>query len=264
MSKNSSTFLLTKWYMDCVAENGDAVVVYVANLRWNSLSMHYGSALTVVKGRVRSVSSLRKCSFPEFDGNTTTIALPHLGIKGTWRALAPPLRRTVFDGREGSLDWHCHQPSSQVNLLLQGKTRMAGLGYVECMTLSILPWKLPLEELHWGRFLSAQHSVVWIDCRGPNPWQITLHNGNEREIQSVTESTILFAHAGMKLDLDRGLVLRNGQLGHTVFASISRLAKLLPPNLLSVEECKWRSRGILQTGNDTALGWAIHEVVKWK
>jgi hypothetical protein len=54
-----SSFLLTKWYLDCVAENGDAVVVYVADLRWNNLSIHCASLLTVVEGRVRCVSSLR-------------------------------------------------------------------------------------------------------------------------------------------------------------------------------------------------------------
>jgi hypothetical protein len=55
--KNS--FLFTKWYLDCVAENGDAVILYVADLRWNALTVHYGSLLTVLGGRIDSVSSLR-------------------------------------------------------------------------------------------------------------------------------------------------------------------------------------------------------------
>ena len=42
-----SSFLLTKWYLDCVAESGDAVILYVADLRWNALTVHYGSLLTV-------------------------------------------------------------------------------------------------------------------------------------------------------------------------------------------------------------------------
>ena len=153
---------------------------------------------------------------------------------------------------------------AQVDLLLQGKTRMTGLGYAECLTLSVLPWKLPLEELHWGRFLSEQDALVWIDWRGPQPWRTLIHNSEEHEIQSLTESEILFAPSGTSLELDRGLVLRSGQLGQTVFAGVSHLAKLLPHNMLSVEECKWRSRGVLQTGNSSASGWAIHEIVKWK
>ncbi len=56
MSKEPS-FLLTKWYLDCVAESGDATVVYVADLRWNKLSLRYGSLLTILDGRVHSSSS---------------------------------------------------------------------------------------------------------------------------------------------------------------------------------------------------------------
>jgi hypothetical protein len=238
------TFLLTKWYLDCVAENGDAVVVYVADLRWDQLSMRYSSLLTVREGRVHCASSLRECLFPQLDGDTTTLSLPHLGMKGTWQALRSPVKRMVFDSEDGSVAWHCHQPMSQVDLLLQGKTRMVGLGYAECLTLSVLPWKLPLEELHWGRFLSRHHALVWIDWRGPQRRRTVLYDGEEQEIQSLTESRMLFADTGTTLDLDRGMVLRSGQLGRTVFAGISR--------------------GMLQTGNMTASGWAIHEVVKWK
>jgi len=262
------SFLLTKWYLDCVAENGDTAIVYVADLRWDRLSVHYASLLTVLDGRVNSSSSLRKCNLPRLDRDTARLSLPHLGIEGTWRALRAPLARTVFDSPGGSVDWHCHQPLAQVELLLPGqsrmKSRMIGFGYAECLTLTILPWKLPLEELHWGRFLSPQHALVWIDWRGPYQWHGVFHNGEEREVRSLTESGILFADATTWLDLDRRLVLRSGQLGETVFAGISRLAKLLPRSLLSVEECKWRSRGTLQMGSDAASGWAIHEVVKWK
>ena len=263
LSKESS-FLLTKWYMDCVAENGDAAVVYVADLRWNKLSIHYESLLTIVDGRLHCVSSPRKGHLPQLDRDSITLTQPGLGIAGTWRALRTPVRRAVFEGKEGSIDWHCHQPMAQADLSLQGKTRITGLGYAECITLSVVPWKLPLEELHWGRFLSEQHALVWIDWRGPQPWQTLIHNGRELEIQSLTESEILFAPTGNSLDLDRGLVLRSGQLGHTVFAGISRLAGLLPRNMLAVDECKWRSRGVLQAASGNASGWAIHEIVKWK
>ena len=263
LSKESS-FLLTKWYLDCVAENGDAAIVYIANLRWNKLSMHYASLLTVLEDRVHSASSLRKGSFPQLDRDTTTVSLDHLGIEGAWRGLRAPVERIVFESQHGSVIWRCHQPRAQVDLKLQGKTRMMGLGYVECLTLSVLPWKLPLEELHWGRFLSEQDALVWIDWRGPHQWRTVLHNGEEREVQSLTQSEVISASTGMRLDLDRGMVLRSGQLGETVFAGISRLATLLPHTMLSIDECKWRSRGVLQTGSAVTSGWAIHEVVRWK
>lgn len=263
-ASKASSFLLTKWYLDCVAENGDAAVVYVANLRWNKLSVQYSSLLTILGDRVHCTSSLRQASFPRLDRDSATLSLPQLSVEGCWRALRAPVERTVFGNQHGSVNWQCHQPMSRVDLLLQGKTRLVGLGYAECLTLSILPWKLPLEELHWGRFLSEQDALVWIDWRGPRPWRSVLHNGEEREVQSLTESGMRFTQTGMRLDLDRGTVLRSGQLGQTVFAGISRLAKLMPRSLLSVEECKWRSRGVLHNGSTAVTGWAIHEIVKWK
>jgi len=257
-------FLLTKWYLDCVAENGDTAIVYVADLRWDRLSLHYASLLTALAGRIRSASSLRKCLLPQPEGDTARLSLPHVGIEGSWQALSPPLARTVFADNDGSVDWHCHQPCSQVNLLLRGKTRMTGLGYVECLTLTALPWKLPLEELHWGRFLSPQHALVWIDWRGPYQWRTLFHNGEEQQVQSLTESGIVFPDTTTRLDLDRGMALHSGRLGETVFAGISSLARLLPRSLMSVEEFKWRSRGVLRTASGAESGWAIHEVVKWK
>jgi len=258
------SFLLTKWYLDGVAENGDTAIVYVADLRWDRLFLRYASLLTTLEGRIRAASSLRNCALPQLEGDTARLSLPDLGIEGSWHALRAPLARTVFSGNDGSVDWHCHQPCSQVDLLLHGKTRMTGLGYAECLTLTVLPWKLPLEELHWGRFLSPQHAIVWIDWRGQYQWRTVFHNGEEQRVRSLTESEIIFADTETRLDLDRGMALRSGQLGETVFAGISSLARLLPRSLVSVEECKWRSRGILSTASTTVSGWAIHEVVKWK
>ncbi len=133
---------------------------------------------------------------------------------------------------------------------------------MECLTLSIPPWELPLEELHWGRFLNNEDYVVWIDWRGPYHKRLVLWNGEEQTAQSLTESTI--AMAGVELNLDRRITLRQGRLGQTVFSALAPLRKILPSTMLSVQEEKWLSRGELTSGSRTNSGWAIHEVVKWK
>jgi hypothetical protein len=259
-----TSFLLTKWYLDCVADTGDAVILYAADLRWNALTIHYGSLLRVLGGKIRSRSSVRGGAGPEIQDGKITVNFPHLDVKGTWQALRSPVRRTVFESEYGSVDWHCLQPMAQVDLLFQGKSRLTGRGYAECLTLSIRPWKLPLSELHWGRFLSDRDALVWIDWRGPQPQRLVFLNGQEQQVTSITESEIVFANSGVRLELDRGLVLREGRLGDTVFAGISRLSQLLPRSILSVNECKWRSRGRMHTADEERTGWAIHEVVEWK
>jgi hypothetical protein len=249
--------------MDCVAENGDALILYVADLRWNALTVHYGSLLTVLGGRFGSNSSLRRGAIPQVRDGTIEVNLPHLDIEGTWRGARSPIQRTIFEGEHGSVDWHCLQPMSQVDLRLRGTTRLTGRGYAECLTLSVPPWKLPMHELHWGRFLSEQDAVVWVDWRGPHQRRLVFHNGEEREVKSINESEILFVDPNARLELDRGLVLRQGQLGDTAFSGVSRLAKLLPRSMLSVNEHKWLSRGFMHSPGAESAGYAIHEVVKW-
>lgn len=259
--KNS--FLLTKWYLDCVGENGDTVIVYVADLRWNALTFHYRSVLALFGGRIESASSLRGSATPQIQDRKITVGLPHMGVEGTWQTLREPIYRTIFESEHGSVEWSCLQPMSQVDLLFRGTTRLVGRGYAECLTLSVLPWKLPLNELHWGRFLSDQDALVWIDWRGPHQQRMVFHNDEEAQVKSIAESEIVFADSDARLELDRGLVLRQGRLGDTVFAGVSRLAELLPRKMLSVDECKWRSRGFMHSSGRVSSGYAIHEVVKW-
>jgi len=263
MTTHKNSFLLTKWYLDCVAESGDAAILYVADLRWDALTVHYGSLLTVLGGMIGFTSSLRGGAAPEVQDRKIEVSLPHLDVEGTWHALRSPIQRTVFESEHGSVEWRCLQPMSQAELLFRGTARLTGRGYAECLTLSILPWKLPMNELHWGRFLSEQDALVWIDWRGPHRQRVVFHNGGECQVKSVTESEIVFANSDTRLELDRGLVLRQGRLGDTVFSGISRLARLLPRSMLSVNECKWRSRGVMHSSGGESSGYAIHEVVKW-
>jgi hypothetical protein len=239
------------------------VILYVANLRWNALSIHYGSLLTTLGDKVGSTFSLHGCTMPEVYDGMITVNLPQLDVEGTWQELRSPIQKTIFKSENGSVDWHCLQPMSQVDLLLPGKVRVIGRGYAECLTLSVFPWKLPMHELHWGRFLSDLDAVVWIDWRGPKQQRIVFHNGKECQVKSITDSEIVFADSDARLELDRGLELRKGRLGETVFPGVSRLMELLPRSMLSVNECKWRSRGLMHSSGAESSGYAVHEVVKW-
>jgi hypothetical protein len=187
-----------------------------------------------------------------------------LHVEGTWEALRRPIRKTVFQNSQGTIDWHCLQPMARVDLRCCGKIGITGLGYAECLTVSIPPWQLPLTQLNWGRYLSQENAIVWIDWQGGERRQFVLHNGEEYQAKSITESGITFADGGKHLELDRGLVLRQGLLGKTVFPTIARLARLLPRSMLAVNECKWRSRAVFRNGTGGSSGWAIHEVVKWR
>src|SRR5437016_3980540 len=56
-----SGFELSKWYADCITEQGAALILYSAELRWRRLPIHYTSLLTRYRGRpMRSRFSLRQ------------------------------------------------------------------------------------------------------------------------------------------------------------------------------------------------------------
>jgi hypothetical protein len=260
---SKTSFRLTKWYLDCVANSGDLAIVYCADLRWGALEMQYSSLLTARHGRLSSKFSIRGFTPPRIHSRQVILDLPRLGLAGQWQALEVSLSRTIFQSKDGSVTWECIQPKSEAHLVLKNQNEISGLGYVERLDLSIPPWQLPLEELHWGRFLSEHDSLVWIDWRGPFQRQLIVHNGQECPAEVLTESDLVLADNHASLHLDPGCELRNGKLGETVLSGVSRLVNLLPSQLLAVRECKWRSRGILRTGRRETPGWAIHEVVRW-
>ncbi len=128
--------------------------------------------------------------------------------------------------------------------------------------MTIPPWQLPFDELRWGRFLSAEDALVWIDWRGAHSLNLTFHNGDCVEHAALTDDELVAGE--LSLALDRGTVLREGALVETALNTIPGIQKLFPFRILRVHERKWLSRGVLRKpGAEPSAGWAIHEVVRW-
>jgi len=229
-------FQLSKWYLDCVSGPGEVFLAYCAELRWRGLHLHYASVLG-------HSSSLREVPAPVWRGDgVLEWNAPALGVTGRWEALDPPIQETLMDG---ACQWHCLVPRARTEVHIRDVS-LLGLGYAEHLTMSVPPWRLGIEELRWGRFLSETDGLVWIEWRGPKPARLRWHNG---------------VRAGEELELeirDRE-VLREGPLIETALSFIPNIRKLFPARILGLREAKWRSRAAL----GAADGWAIHEVVEW-
>ena len=225
---------MRKWYLDCVTAGGEPAVLYHARIRWGAFALRYASVLG-------GGTTLRSTPEPRVEGDTVVFRAPGLGIDGTWRALAPAHERLLTDG----VEWRCVQPRAQVSLRLGGRA-LSGLGYVEVLTLTRVPWRLPIDELRWGRFCAADTGAVWIEWRGAHPLKVALVDGAPAD----------FTPERLRLHGDR--VLRSGRIGETALAMIPRLDRL-PGRIVGLSETKWLSRGAL-AGSE---GWAIHELVRW-
>jgi hypothetical protein len=253
-------FSLTKWYMDCVTDLGETAIVYCADLRWHGVHAIYSNVLACIDGSITTCSSMSRCQLPSVSGDEIRVEFPRLRVAGTWSAAAPAVQCTVFEQPSGRVDWNCLQPKSSVRVRVQDR-ELIGLGCAECLTVTIPPWQLPLRELRWGRFVSPEDSLAWIDWQGTFSTRFAFHNGQQCVPQSISESEVVLP--GATLHMSESLSLRSGRLGTTVLPGAPILAKVLPTSLLQIDEQKWRSRGSFESRDHVSSGWVIHEVVHW-
>jgi hypothetical protein len=258
-------FELSKWYADCVTEQGDALILYCAELRWRGPAIHYSSLLLHrAGGATRSRFSLRKQAAPQARDGGIEWRSKAWAMEGCWREPGSGLREILFDSPAGLLEWSCVAPRSDAQLDIPEEGRFCGWGYVEHVRLSLPPWRLPIWRLRWGRFINAADALVWIDWSGPYNRQVVYYNGKPVSARIIGDRQIVLADPVAVLSLDAAVVLREGALGETALAVLPNLDRLFPAPLLRVRERKWLSRAVLRRpGHPDSIGMAIHEVVEW-
>ncbi len=260
-----TAFLLSKWYLDCVADSGDAFIGYSAVLRWKALTIHYSSILFHSGQSGTSVkTSLRACSPPRVAGRTLRWAFRPLRVDGIWDPRAEPIKRRLLESREGEITWSCVQPCAAADIRIGTRTRIRGRGYAEFIEMSVRPWQLPIDRLRWGRFLFDTGSIVWINWNGETPLTLLFRNGEQIDNCSISDKEIVIDGGRTILTLAESAVLREGPLLSTALSKIPGIEKAAPLRILKTHECKWRSRGVLQRGGTPiGTGWAIHELVRF-
>lgn len=253
-----AAFRLSKWYLDCVSDSGEATILYAGAVRWGSFSLNYSSVLESAAGAVTTRRSLRAAEEPTVAGSSLHWRSESLHVEGVWSADSTPLRAVVFSSGAGIVEWHCLMPRARARIGAH-----QGLGYAEHLTMTVTPWNLPLRTLRWGRFLSESEWAVWIDWRGEFTRTLVYRNGREAATSLIDDARIAFDD-GWRLILDRSLVIRDGPLGSTALSGIPGIRTLAAGRLLRATESKWRSRARLEReGKPPVEGWAIHEVVQW-
>jgi hypothetical protein len=140
---------------------------------------------------------------------------------------------------------------------------LSGLGYAERLTLSLPPWRLPIDELRWGRWIAADggRSLVWIDWRGAQPLTAVFVDGVRQEAATVDDDRVAGADVILVLTDQRTLHRRALR---DVIGAVGPLTRVFPASWLDVEDCKWMSLGTLHVaGARLETGWAIHEHVRF-
>lgn len=268
---SDETFHLTKWYLDAVGEDGRVLVGHYGLLSWKGMSFRHASVLLCDRaGHVTERWASHGTSPPLLEEGSVRWTSSRPAVNGVWTQAAGFAGNAdagafrLLETAEGTVDWNCLVPAARVRATLPDGSLLEGVGYAEKLELSIRPWRLPIQELRWGRFLSGGSSLVWIDWRGSEPLSVALLDGRRAEVSSIDDTSVVLAEPRGRLDLLPSVVLRDGLLGGPVLGRVPGLSRTLPARMLRVHETRRIARGVLAFENGSRReGDALFEVVRW-
>jgi hypothetical protein len=260
--RGGASFTLSKWYFDCVAPDGRVVIGYWASLVWRRLALTWQNVVLYELGEVPvRRSSLMASPPPDVDGDAITWRAPALGCVIDVKSQQRPIEKRLLGAGTDVVEWRAEAPAAAVSVELDGFATVQGTGYAERLLITVPPWRLPIRELRWGRWLDAapSRSVVWIDWRGESPRTWVFVDGIMAPSAVVTDECVSAGAVNVVVGERRTLeALAFSQIA----ATIPPLHAVVPKSLLALRQTRWCSSGTLQEGNAAALnGRAIHEVV---
>lgn len=262
-----SKFHLEKWFLDFVGNtNDETMIFYAARLTFMGIVVQYAHWIHYdsVLGR-REQSHFRKVMLPNQDDKLIHWKDDIFGVSGTWQGTTSPLNARIFEDEEGVLDWHCFQPAATIQLVLKGKP-MEGVGYAEKLTLTTFPWRIPMQDLRWGRFHSQDEQIVWIELRDKISKQWVWWNGEKQSDCQIEDHGLVLNEHGVSLTLDCGVVLefenRIAKVTDTINRFLPGFKRLMPSQFFGAQSKKWLSKGkLFKQGTASLNGVAIHEWV---
>lgn len=258
-----SDFHLSKWYMDCISGDGTVVIGYTARLTWKQLTLNYASILRRTPHRsAETAATFFSSDYPVRTGDTIDWICSGVDAAGRWKQRFPSVRKELLKNNDGTIRWSCEMPGAEAQMRVGGET-VRGHGYVELLEMTIPPWKLPIDELRWGRFVAPNDAVVWIDWKGTHPLRIVNFNGSMMNCRVLDDASISAGDGTMSLTLDRAHVLRSGPLIETALQKMPMIDSVIPKRLLQTDECKWLSNSTLTSSGIASNGYSIHEIVRF-
>lgn len=246
-------FSFTKWYLDGITPAGDTWIGYWTRLAWRGLAVAWHS---VARSRstpaLHESSSLAAVDPPVWRAGHLVWQAPALGVTLEYQPTARSFARTLFRGPGGSVEWHCEVPAAHATCHLTTLPPLEGVGYAERIHFTIPPWRLPLRELRWGRWIAedAAASLIWIDWLGQEPRTWVVLNGTDLPASRVSDDAVVGRGAELVM-ADRHLI-RTRALADLVHG-IPALTPLLPKKFLHLRETRWQGRGELRRAGHAPL-----------
>jgi hypothetical protein len=257
-------FRFTKWYFDCVSADARVFVGYWATLSWRRLALTWQNVAIYEPGRAPwKRASLLKGPPPEVRGERIDWNAPALNCTVHVQSRQAAIHQRLLEVAEGAVDWCAESPAALVCADIAGKAPLQGAGYAERIVMTIPPWRLPIDELRWGRWLDRRtsRSVVWIDWRGPAPRTWIFVDGSHVAGAVSDEGP---SAGALSLRVGHGRALESISFAQ-IAETIPPLPSLVPKSLLALKQTRWCSPARLEeAGRATNGGLAVHEVAVFR
>ncbi len=267
MNRSDTRFKLIKWYLDCVNDKGEAIIIYAASLKFHGVTVPYNSIIHSTNDHeFLHKSRFRNPSSPKIHENCITLDDNRYAISGKWESSANGIHSRLFDSDNGVLDWNCVQPQSKSIVNIGMDNKYEGFGYAEKLSLTIEPWKIPMSRLRWGRFVSETDYLVWIEITSDPVKKWIWHNGSKISACDISDERITIFETGVELLLTNKTTIESEKkifnIAKSLLGLLPQISKTMTADFLNADETKWLSFGILkQNGISKSRGWVIHERV---
>ena len=256
-------FYLEKWYMDLIdARTGDLTIIYLGEMKWKFVHLHFTNILRFLQ-RIQLISTVSFSDYTPPTVGKTSFRVQSQQVSGQWKSTIPSIVEYLYQNDHGYILWECVMPYAN-GRIQDGDRTHQGLGYIERLTLTLKPWQLPIHILRWGRFLSTDHSIVWIRWQGDEERCLIFHNGTKYLDGTIDDGDVQFSK--YRLRLLNKYTLRNGPVSQTVFNPYRWIQRIFPSNFLHhLIERKWQTWSeFYQEDQCLVQGWSVHETVNWK
>lgn len=250
-------FRIKKNYFDGIDEEGNAIILYFAELSIFGIKIPYSSY--IFNGLQHSTE---RSTLQESQYKNSFINNEKLHFSGSWKSIEASISEILFQENKKLLIWNCHTPKAKFNLRLENNC-YEGLGYAETLEMNFSPWKLPISELKWGRFLSENHCIIWIEWIGKKPLKKVYWNGNPKENVEISDSGIIFNSENATLKFENPIPIKNEKL-QTIVTKYPFLNFFFNAKFLQSEEMKYKTKSILKINKQEEKGFSLYEKVLWK
>lgn len=251
-------FRIQKHYFDGIDDEGNAIIFYDAALWFFGIKIPYSSYILSKNSTTTEISRLGKSEIQ----NEIEIQNEKLKISGIWKREEKPIHLNLIDKNTKKLSWNCHTPKAKFNLKIDEK-EFSGFGYAETLEMNFVPWKLPISELKWGRFLSESNSIIWIEWIGEQPLKKVFWNGNLIENAEISSTAIVFKNENSELLFQNPIAIKDEKL-----LSITEKYPFVKPffkrKFLDSRELKFKSLSILKAPKSEEKGFSLYETVLWE